>query len=586
MFGNNPKSIINLCKVPITPIHQIDFESKSVQLEYFQSKIKSTHECNYQPRSGQVQVKGYVDSLLDCNYGYYTNEYNGIQKTFFFWIVGKEFLARNTTLLTIQIDVFQTWLFDFNFTPCVIEREHVIDDNYGIHTIKEDFELGDYVTNTKRTVDCLTGGVAFFVAHTDISEDATMGGVFGATYSGCQLKYFDNDGDGINAMSDFISGLCKDGKGDAIAYIFQYPKSLISGYSSGDEIPGYTTVLNENIVVSRSDLMGEFPFDGKSYKPFNNKLYCYPYNFITVKNPSGGNVILKLENFNSSDHIDFVVESVLTKNPTITITPLDYSGKAFAIDDSISLSEYGLCSWNNDNYANWFAQHKNSINAQSANAESSMKSSNIVNSNNYDNALSNRDNQAKKGIINTAVGTANSLGSGNFFGAATGAIGGAANTYLDYQQSGINANNDLANGSLMNTTNYQNTIRSIVASVSDAKVQPNTCKGDTSACGLDVARNTATFFIEQVAIKPEYACIIDSYFQMFGYQVNALEVPKFKTREKWNYLKTVNCSVYGEIPQEDCNAINSMFNNGLTIWHGEPYMYNYNIENTIIGGES
>lgn len=578
---SNTSANITLCKVPITPTHQIDFVDIIAQKNYFTANAKHTFtNCRYQPRTATIKVKGYVDTLQNCNYGFYTNTYNGTTKTFYFWIVAKNFKARETTEITIQIDVFQTWLFDMYFTPCMIEREHVEDDVFGKHTIPEDFELGDYITYTKKPVQSLTGNPCFFIGVTDTGS-GSLGGIFGHTYSGFLLKYYDyND---INQLTAYITELVNSGKGDAIAFIFTFPKQLVSSYltTSGTTISGIEGVGSALETFNWIEQVNTFVFNGESYKPFNNKLYCYPFNFITVKNASGGNVVLKLENFSDTSNIEFVVESVVTQNPTITLTPKNYSGKAYAIDDSISMSDFGLCSWNNDNFSNWFAQNRNSIKAQSANATASMSAQKTVNNNNYNNALENRNTQAEKGMINTALSTISALGSLNFLGAGVSAIGGASNTYLDYQQAGKNANNDLANANLMNNTNFQNTIRSMVASVADAKVQPNTCKGDTTTCGLDLARGTATFFIEQTAIKPEYAKIIDSYFQMFGYQVNAVKKPNFKSRVKWNYIKTVNCATYGEIPHEDTNAINEMFNNGLTVWHSEQYMFNYDVINEI-----
>lgn len=581
---SNAIANITLCKVPITPTNQIDFDSRSAQNSYFQDKAQHTFDkCRYQPRTANIKVKGYVDTLQDCNYGYYTNTYNGTNKTFYFWIVSKDYLARETTSLTIQIDVFQTWLFDINFTPCMIEREHVPSDVFGEHTMPENFELGDYITYTKKPVEVLTGHPCFFIGVTD-SQDGTLGGIFGHTYSGFMVRYYSYSD--IDSLNTYITELCNSGKGDAIAFIFSFPEKLLSSdtpwtIDSGDRFSGYEGVLQATETFDWNEQARTFNYNGDSYTPYNCKVYCYPFNFITVKNASGGNVVLKLENFTDTSDIQFSIQSVLTQNPNIALTPKNYCGKTFAIDDSIMMSDFGLCSWNNDNYANWFAQNKNSINAQSRNAVASMQSQQAVNSNNYNNAQENRTTQAEKGIINTAMSTMNALGSLNFLGAGTTAIGGGANTYLDYQQSGRNANNDLANSNLMNTTNYQNSIRSIVASVKDASVQPNTCKGSTTSCGLDLARDTATFFIEQTAIKPEYARVVDMYFQMFGYKVNRVKTPDFKTRTRWNYLKTVNCSTYGDLPHEDSNAINDMFNNGLTIWHDESYMYEYETDNVI-----
>lgn len=574
----NMKCSITLCKVPITPTQQLDFTSKTAQKNYFQNNaVVEYPKCKYQARTGNVRVKGYVDELQEANYGFYTNTYKGIAKTFYFWIVAKNLIATETTELTIQIDVFQTWLFDFYQKPCMIEREHVEDDTIGAHTLPEDFELGDYITHNKKQVECLCENPCFLVGTTD----EAFGGIFGKTYSGFAVRYYDYDD--ADQLSDYIQQLCEDGKGDSIAFIFSFPSGLLSdiGYESGDKIPGFHGVITQDDFYLWEMADKDFSYKGKSWTPYNNKLFTYPFNFITIKNSSGGNVVLKWENFDNLNEVKFQIQSVLVQNPTITLTPCDYSGKSFAIDDSISLSDYGLCSWNNDNYANWYAQHVNSINAQSMNAGQSYRAKQFVNDNSFDNALSRRDTNALKGAINTTLSTANALGSGNLFGAVGNAVGGASNTYLDYGQATKNATTDLQNANLLNTTNYQNEIRSLVASVKDAQVQPNTAKGDTSSCGLDMARDTATFFIEQTMIKPEYAKIIDMYFQMFGYQVNEIKKPSFQTREKWNYIKTVNCCCYGEIPHEDTDALNDIFNNGLTVWHDESYMFNYNTLNDI-----
>lgn len=582
---SNAISNIVLCNVPITPTNQLSFIDKTDQLRYFNTKTVSAYtKCKYQARTSKILVKGYVDTLQNANYGFYINEYQDTSKTFFFWIVAKNFIARGTTELTIQIDVFQTWQFDFSFTTCMVERKHAINDTLGRNTIPESFELGDYVTLTKKPVGVLQGDPCYMLAVTD--GNSIGGDVFGMTYSGFALQYFTRDDtDALNAR---IQDLATQGKADAVAFIFTFPNAFLRDrmlypLESGTTITGFLGSLLSEETFNWETVSHNFLHKGDTYTPYNNKLYCYPFNFITIKNPSGGNIVLKFELFEYLNSITFNIEATLSQNPHITLTPTNYGGKAYAIDDSISMQDYPLCSWNNDNYSNWYAQHANSINAQSSNAVSSYKAQQSVMGNNYDNARENIMTNAQKGIINTSLSTMNALGSGNFLGGATNAIGGAANTFLDYNQSGKNAQNDLSNTDLMNTINYQNTIKSIVASVQDASVQPNSCKGSTASSGLDLARNTATFFIEQVAIKPEYARIIDMYFQMFGYQVNSVEVPNFKTRTKWNYLKCVNASTYGNVPHDDLNAINAMFNNGLTIWHDETFMYNYNTANAIKG---
>jgi hypothetical protein len=564
----NAISNITLCNVNITPTHQLDFANETAQTAYFYShKVVNYPNCRYQPRTATIRIKAYVDDVQNCNYGYYTNTYNTTSKTFYFWIVSKNYISRGVTELTIQIDVFQTWLFTFNFKPCFVEREHVADDSFGANTLPEDFELGDYVTYMNHEVAELADVPCFIVALTDTSS-GTIGGIYGATYSGFTLKYYSFGA--TDAINTLITDLCNQGKGDSIAFIFAFPKGLLdTTYSDGQVISSFAGTVRKRISVSYDDEIHNFAFNGRSYTPFNNKIYTYPYNMLVVKNSSGSNVVLKEELWQDKSTKLFDIASVLTQNPVVSITPLFYDGKEYAYDDSVTMDDYGLCSWNNDNYANWFAQHQHSINAQSTNATVSMQSKNTVANNNYENALSRRDTSAEKGALNTAIGTLTSLGRGNVMGAVANGVGGGVNTYLDYNQASQNAQNDLQNSNLLNTTDYENNIRSLVGSVQDAQIQPNTAKGSTSGCGLDMARQTATFWIQQVAIKPEYAAIIDMHWNMFGYKVNKVKLPQFNSRQKWNYLKTVNCSVFGELPHEDAQELNNIFNNGLTVWHSE-----------------
>ena len=584
---SNVISDIYLCRVPITPVNQLDFTSESNQDSYFENTVvKEINNCSYQPRTSVIKVKGYIDDewLQMVNYGYYINKYQGVEKKFYFWISQKNYGAKGVTELLITIDVFQTWQFYFQFQPCMVERKHVTNDAIGFNTYPEDFEKGDYVTYTKKPITVLQGEPCYLIGITDGS--AIGGTVFGKTYSGFELKYYEMSD--YLQLNTYIQGLATAGKADAIAFIYTFPKALLNGgisspFNSGDSITGFFGNLSHLETIPRTDFTTNFSYRGDTYQPFNNKLLCYPFNFLTIKNSSGGNVVLKMELF-ENDNLGFYVESNVSQNPHITITPSFYDGKEFAIDDSLSMRDYPLCSWNNDNYSNWYAQHQNSINAQSANAGASYRASSQVNNNNNSNALDNRDTSLYKGAINTGSSVVGNLIGGNVSGAVMGGISGGANMYLDYGQSTRNADNSWVNGSILNRNNYQSAIRSIMGSIQDAQVQPNSAKGDTASSGLDLARDTATFFIEQTSIKPEYMRKIDMYFQMFGYQVNEVEIPQLRTRDKWNFIKTVNAVVTHidkVIPFEDVKMMEDIFNNGLTVWHSQEYMYNYNIMNFI-----
>ena len=85
-----------------------------------------------------------------------------------------------------------------------------------------------------------------------------------------------------------------------------------------------------------------------------------------------------------------------------------------------------------------------------------------------------------------------------------------------------------------------------------------------------------------MCVKAEYARIIDDFFTMFGYKVNVVKTPQFNSRTYWNYVKTIDCNIEGDIPQEDLQIVRNMFNKGCTFWHGASNMYNYNLTNSIV----
>ena len=572
---------INLCSVEITPTNQILFKTKEEQESYFRNRITKTYsECRYQNRHATLRVKGYVEDIRNSNYGFYTNYYKGNIKTYYFWIVQRNFLANEVTELTIVLDTFQTWLFDLNFEPSFVERCHVSDDTVGKNTLEEDFALGDYMSIVKQGVGELQGEVCYFLATSDDADKVSC--KFGKTYSGFKITCYRETQ--ISDLTNKIYELCENGKADTIAFIFTYPYNLVS------DIIGNNQTLYEYPVVEKTvnflggmNLVHKFTdASGEIYKPFNNKLLTYPYNLMKVRNCQGDEIILKFENFSNPSNIEFLLESVITMNPSFRLVPKNYCCRTESLSDSITSKGYGLCSWNNDNYANWFANNQHSISAQSENAVIRSNASRSVAMNNYRQNNKNLDANLGMGLLNNGVGAIGSGLSGNAFGVVGNGVG-AINNLINKDVMKESLNTDLANANLMNDTDYSTTMNSLLASIEDAKVTPNTCKGDTSSCGLDLSSDTATFFIERLAIKPEYARKIDAYFQMYGYKVNeVMDINKaIKTRTRWNYIKTLNCNVIGNIPCEDKDEIARLFDNGITLWHNISYMYNYNVKNDI-----
>jgi hypothetical protein len=69
---------------------------------------------------------------------------------------------------------------------------------------------------------------------------------------------------------------------------------------------------------------------------------------------------------------------------------------------------------------------------------------------------------------------------------------------------------------------------------------------------------------------------------MYGYQVNTLKVPNITGRRNWNYIKTIDINITGNIIQEDMQKIKNIFNNGVTLWHNPSTYLDYSQNNDII----
>ena len=90
-------------------------------------------------------------------------------------------------------------------------------------------------------------------------------------------------------------------------------------------------------------------------------------------------------------------------------------------------------------------------------------------------------------------------------------------------------------------------------------------------------RNGFSFY--KMSIKQEYAKIIDDFFSMYGYKVNEVKIPNVTGRQNWNYVKTIDCNLLGDIPQEDMQTIKNMFDNGITLWHNKDTFLDYSQNN-------
>ena len=69
---------------------------------------------------------------------------------------------------------------------------------------------------------------------------------------------------------------------------------------------------------------------------------------------------------------------------------------------------------------------------------------------------------------------------------------------------------------------------------------------------------------------------------MFGYKTNLVKMPNLTGRQNWNYVKTIDANIIGNIPQNDIELLKSIFNSGVTIWHNPNNFLDYTKSNNIV----
>lgn len=519
----------------------IKFTDANSQSAYFLGKTKlSFNNLTYQrltPNNPQwaLFLECSADQVYDCNYIMYQNE-GFSSKWFYAFIVEILYVSENCTAITFEIDVMQTWLFDFEIKRSFIERMHVTDDRLGRNVMAENLDYGPrYYTRSQITPgmtlgtdednayanNSSTAHYCILVATAEDCEESDMiveGGMYSGIYQGLRYLAFAGEDD----CNKWLKAMNEAGKAGAIVSISMVPTLLVL---EGGEISGKTVVDPRNcplngftfsVEINKSDIDG--------YEPKNNKLFMYPYNFLEVNTMDGNAYTFKWEDFDGYEeesHTDFVFKGNISSNPTIYCMPQGYLHIQRNNEYGMKLSNFPQCSWVNDTYANWFAQNDVSI------------------------AL---------GTISNVIGASTSgLGGGG--GAKANAAGAAIGAAVGVVQSGLDT----------------------FSTMSSAYSKPDTVHGATNTGGINVSFGVHTFWFISKNIHWGYAQKIDDYLWKFGYRVCATGVPPL-SRPYWDYLKMQRPSVVGNIPVNDMAKIKEILSNGITFWHTTD-VGNYSLNN-------
>lgn len=536
-----PNSVIKLLKdVPIDSDyeHTLYFTSYTQQYNYFSSKCPVGFQFNNQtytrPSQNKIRVRISSEQVYTCNYLMFRNLSHG-NKWFYAFITKIDYMNDEVAEITFEMDLLQTYHFDYTLGECFVERQHVIDDIVGANVVPEKLPIGEYVNGVVTSNNRLEN-LAIIVACTfeydydvgTIIKDGTIGknynGVYGGTnYYAWKLKDF-------QLVSDFIKLVNQANAVDGILAVYLAPEIL----TSGTPIPkGY---VRPDFSQEPVKYMTNIPkLNSKEKSPYNvpiknNKLFTYPYNKLIVSNRSGDEREYAYELFSDSDTIKFETEGVAILPPQAMTSPVRYRNFDQTIigigipdetdinhEESVLLSGWLMCSFGTDAFTGWLAQTFNRMKA-------SVPIAGAV------------------GAFSMAVGGPAGVLAGLGVPVAN-AVGGMLAGAVDKQ---------------FETPKYQNNQGGQV---------------------INTASKRMEFLYMNQHIRDETARIIDDYFTRFGYAVHKLTLPDRATRPEYTFVKTVGCAINGQIPSEDAKKISEIYDNGITWWKNPANVGKYSVYN-------
>lgn len=556
----------------------LNFSNAAGQYTYFRSKMTASFDdtsYTYIRKNGRVRVQANAETLYTKNYCMYKNANYG-SKWFYAFIVDCEYINDNTTELTLEIDVLQTWWFDFTLTPCFVEREHVYDDSLYKWLNSEPEMAANLVCYAKSEYTGFYPRAVIVQATEEphmetilgqtvcVGGDPLSGKVYNGVFNGASMVAFVLEWDAINehyssvALEGYLANINSGGLIESVCNIFEFPANFINGL---DPLDYSAQKLNDTYYAGADQQIFPRPSAVDGYTPNNNKLFTYPYSFVRVEDNNGHYVDWKWELWKDTDdggilNPTYWVWVPLDPDATAFIIPTVYDGEAENFENALAIPITAKCSWVNEAFQNWSAQNwmGNVLGTLATGAAIAIP--------------------AAKGIkAAVALAEAQEVGTAALAGGvSTQALKQAATKATAARATMGEAGKELGMGLAGAGVG--------ASMLSNQMMQPNRCSGaatGNSLCGI----GKQTFNIKHMCYQAEFAKIADNYFDVYGYSIEQVKTPDCTGRPYWNYVKCGNANFNGSVPPDDMDLINRIFNRGITFWHTDS-IGDYSLDNRAV----
>lgn len=602
-----------LRNVPLTPAyeHTIDFADKDEQFSYFSGFIKNlipNEAYSYIRREREyIAVELPLKELDDVNYMLFRSADS--ERLYYAFITDKRYVNDVSSYIYFEIDVLQTFAFDYKWQASYIKQAHV------------DRWTAEHKPIYSKTDEGLDYGTEYSVESAyriEQSEYTRWLLVSVKDYSAIADEGYISKGGTVNpAPSPFACFLVPlvtklngsapykivlDMKDGSFSEIVDYNAliELMNVSSFGDYIQGIS-VLTYNPFVEAE--IFEAPFITTRLSSDIN------WQFTTIKGSSGGFYkfiviqsaqMQQLQGGRSLAKTDWNTglegslptaeqwEEIKAKPYTtkrdkrfeskLLCAPYRYNlltdwrtspvifKNEYMTTDEIDVRFSFALSYNAP-FRFWLKDYKKDVEGRNTCLSQPLALEFPVISDAYYSYMLQNKNTIQANLTNSLISAGTGIVSGAIAGAGVGGIGGAAYGAITAGVSGA--------------LNVQAQIRSENAKQLDLKAKPDTVINSTDS-SFNILDNNAAINFYRMRICCENEEIISEIFNMTGYKVNRVEVPNLRSRTRFNYIQTMGANIIASFSQDFLIKIKSIFDNGVTVWHYNKTAFNmldYSYEN-------
>lgn len=577
-----PNTIVRVLKnVPLDDTYTDTrwFSNKGQQTSFFTGKAKySFTDMTYQrvnngiahPRVALTcRVPRIADDLYDCNYMMFQNSNYG-SRWFYAFIKQVNYINPNNTELVYEIDYLQTFMFDFEIKASFVEREHAsaAEDKPYKNLILEPVGVSDWCEDISQsgewTVANQTGSRKNVLCISVMPSDVISGIITGigqqvnGIYTGGAI-WTTSD---VAAANAILLAIGAAGYSSSVMDAWMLPCEPDKGAQQATHKTVTTSIAPNN--TSFSTRTG-------SYTIRNKKLLNSQFTYIKAYSISGGEMLYKPELLTEQARGSFSGDCYSTTSsgfcmyfvPSYNAGYGDYKNAEYGLTFSQSVHcQWASCGWLNDG----------------------MKAANQIIKQVVDSAAMGVAVGGASGASMGEMSALESTSSSTALSTTSTQVGRNMSSYynkLDFLSDMANqaARNGLQGDSNEGFKSYRKIGSGDIAEMAGmfSPKQP-TGHGGTGGDTLTYGCQWGGFTFKRMCATSDEMERLDTFFDMFGYQVNKVKVPNLDTREAWNYVKLSKPCIYGSVPVEGMAIIKSAFARGIRLWHVDA-VGDYSIQN-------